>query len=209
MSHDHHHHGHAHHHDHGHAHDHGHDHAQDRAHDHAHDHSQGHAHGHGRSESRLLIALVVSALFMLLEVGAGLYAKSLALIADAGHMLTDAVSLMLAYIAIRVARRPADAARSYGYERLQVLSAFVNGLSLLVISVWIIAEAAERAWHPVPIDGRTMLWVALLGVAVNAIAFFILHDGDNENLNMRAAVAHVLSDLAASAATVLAALVIL
>ena len=195
MSHDHH---------HGHAHDHHHDHAH---HDHA--HGGAHDHAHGSSEGRLLIALAVSVLFMLLEVAAGIYSSSLALIADAGHMLTDAVSLVLAYVAIRVARRPADAARSYGYDRLQVLSAFINGLSLLAISAWIIIEAVQRTLSPLPIDGHTMLWVSALGVLVNLTAFAILHGGAAENLNMRAAVAHVLSDLAASAATVLAALVIL
>lgn len=143
------------------------------------------------------------------ELVAGLMSGSLALIADAGHMLTDAGALALAYAAIRISLRPADTRRSYGYDRVQVLAAFVNGLSLLFIAVWISAEALGRLWHPVPVMAMPMLVVAVVGLVVNLLMFAVLHGGDRENLNMSGALAHVLGDLAASVAAIAAAGIIL
>lgn len=146
---------------------------------------------------------------MVVEVVAGLLSGSLALIADAGHMLTDSASLALAYAAIRISARPADPRRSYGYDRLQILAAFVNGISLLFISLWIVVEAARRLFNPVEILAGPMLAVAIGGFVVNLAMFAVLHGGDHKNLNMSGAIAHVLSDLAGSAAAIIAALVIL
>ena len=101
--------------------------------------------------------------FMLAEVVGGMVSGSLALIADAGHMLTDFASLALAWFAFRLGRRPADPQRSYGYHRFQVLAAFVNGISLFVISAWIAVEAVIRLFEPVEVLGGTMLIVAVLG----------------------------------------------
>lgn len=200
MSHDHH-----HAHDHGHSHDHGHGHGH--GHDHAHHGHGAHAHGDG-SQKRLAIALVLAGLFMGAELVAGMLSGSLALIADAGHMFTDAASLALAYAAIQVSRRPADPRRSYGYDRFQVLAAFANGLSLLFIAVWICAEAVGRLLHPVEIMAGTMLWVAVGGLVINIVMFAVLHGGDRENLNMSGAIAHVIGDLAASVAAIAAALMV-
>lgn len=170
----------------------------------------GQAAGHGHdNETRVLWAFVLTAGFMGAEVAGGLISGSLALLADAAHMLTDAASLALAWTAFRVARRPADPRRSYGYHRGQVLAAFVNGAVLVAIVIWIFVEAVRRLHDPVPIQGGLMLAVAALGLAVNVAAFLVLHGGDRENLNMRGAAAHVLGDLLGSAAAIAGALVIL
>jgi cobalt-zinc-cadmium efflux system protein len=173
-------------------------------------HGHGHSHAQGAdSERRVLWALLLTAGFMGAEVVGGVISGSLALLADAAHMLTDAASLALAWVAFRVARRPADPRRSYGYHRGQVLAAFVNGAVLVAIVFWIFFEAVQRLREPVPVAGGLMLAVAALGLAVNVAAFLVLHGGDRQNLNLRGAAAHVLGDLLGSAAAILGAVVIL
>lgn len=146
---------------------------------------------------------------MLAELAGGLISGSLALLADAGHMLTDFAGLTLAWLGFRVARRPADAKRSYGYGRFGVLVAYTNGLALFAIAGWIVVEAVHRIQAPSEILGGVMLGVALAGLAVNIVAFWLLHSGDGQNLNMRAARLHVLGDLLGSLAALGAAVVIL
>ncbi len=146
---------------------------------------------------------------MVVEVIGGLWSGSLALLADAGHMLTDTVSLGLAWLAARLSRRPADALRTYGYHRLQILAAFVNGLFFLFIVAWIGFEAVQRLLMPQPVLGGVMLWVALAGLGINLVAFRLLHGGHRHNLNVRAALLHVLGDLLGSVAAIVAAGVIL
>ena len=183
-------------------------------HDHAHHHSpHDHAHGHGGSaatgtEARILWALVLTAGFMVAEFVGGVLAGSLALIADAGHMLADAAALTLALVSLRLARRPADLARSYGYHRLEVLAAFVNGLVLLALVAWIVIEAIRRLFAPIAVTSDVMLVIAVLGLAVNLASFAILSGGDRTSLNLHGALLHVLSDLLGSVAAVVAALVI-
>jgi len=169
-----------------------------------------HAHDHGSdNEQRVLWALLLTAGFMAVEVAGGLISGSLALLADAAHMLTDAAALALAWVAFRIARRPADPKRSYGYHRGQVLAAFVNGAVLVAIVFWIFFEAVQRLRAPVPVEGGLMLVVAALGLAVNIAAFLVLHGGDRQNLNLRGAAAHVLGDMLGSVAAIVGALVIL
>jgi cobalt-zinc-cadmium efflux system protein len=170
------------------------------AHDHHHDPAD--------NERRVLLTLLLTGGFMVAEVIGGLMAGSLALLADAGHMLTDTVSLALAFVAFRVGRWPHDARRTFGYHRFQVLAAFVNGLTLVLIVGWIAIEAIRRMLEPVEVLGVLMLVVALLGLLVNVVAFAILHGGDRHNLNIRGATLHVLADLLGSVAAVVAALVI-
>ena len=158
---------------------------------------------------RVQIALALTGTFMLVEVAGGILSGSLALLADAGHMLTDTMALALSAVAFRMSSRPADEKRSYGYQRFQILAAFVNGLSLLVIVGWILVEAIQRIVQPSPVMGQTMLIVATAGLCVNVIVFLILHGGDQDNLNMRGAALHVLGDLLGSIAAVTAALIIL
>jgi cobalt-zinc-cadmium efflux system protein len=146
---------------------------------------------------------------MAVEVAGGMLSGSLALLADAGHMLTDAIALLFAWIAFRVGRAPADARRSYGYHRLQVIAALFNGLTLIGVVGWIVIEAARRIAAPGEVLGGPMLAVAAVGLVVNLAAFAILHGGDRENLNLKAAAAHVVGDILGSAAAIAAAAVIL
>jgi cobalt-zinc-cadmium efflux system protein len=156
----------------------------------------------------VLLALVLTGGFMVVEVIGGLAAGSLALLADAGHMLTDTLSLALAFVAFRIGRWPQDSRRTYGYHRFQVLAAFVNGLTLVAIVGWIAIEATRRLLEPVEVLGGLMLAVAVIGLVVNIAAFAILHGGDRRNLNLRGAALHVLADMLGSVAAIVAALVI-
>ena len=146
---------------------------------------------------------------MIVEVVGGVVSGSLALLADAGHMLTDFAALAMAWGAFRVARRPANWRHSYGYDRVSILVAFVNGLTLFAISLWIIWEAVHRFMASGEVLAGTMLWVAIGGLAVNGIVFWILMGADQHNLNIRGAVLHVLGDLLGSAAAIAAAIIIL
>jgi cobalt-zinc-cadmium efflux system protein len=172
------------------------------------DHS--HTHGTGNlSERRLFWAGLLTAGTMLAEAIGGIYAGSLALLADAGHMLTDSAALALAWLAVRMAARPADWKRTYGFQRFEVLAAFANGLALFFISAVIAWEAVSRIFMPVEVLGGTMLVIATLGLLVNLGTLLILRTGGGANLNVRAALLHVMSDLLGSVAAILAALVIL
>jgi len=180
-------------------------------HDH-HQHDHDHAHVHEASESnlkRVMIALVLTGTFMFVEVVGGILSGSLALLADAGHMLTDTMALALAAAAFHVSKRPPGGSLTYGYQRFQILAAFVNGLSLLFIVGWILYEAVDRFINPRDILGETMLVVAAAGLVVNIISFAVLHTGDQENLNIRGAALHVAGDLLGSVAAMVAAIVII
>lgn len=163
----------------------------------------------GGNLTKVQIALVLTGVFMIVELVGGILSGSLALLADAGHMFTDTMALSLAAFAFHVSARPADSRRSFGYHRFQIIAAFVNGLSLLVIVAWILFEAVQRMLDPPDVIGRTMLIIACGGFVINIIAFYVLHSGDQENLNIRGAVLHVLGDLLGSAAAIVAAIVIL
>lgn len=167
-----------------------------------------HAHHNGNIR-RVTIALVFTAAFMIVEAIGGIISGSLALLADAGHMLTDTMALALAAFAFHVSKRPADERLTYGYQRFQILAAFVNGLSLLIIVGWIVFEAVSRFLEPEQVIGGTMLVVAIMGLVVNIIAFVVLHGGDRDNLNIRGAALHVAGDLLGSVATIVAAVVII
>lgn len=139
----------------------------------------------------------------------GIVSGSLALLADAAHMLTDFAALALAWLAFRFSRWPADRHRTYGFDRLQVLVAYSSGLSLFVIAAFICYEAVHRLSEPVPVAGGTMMLVAAAGLGINLVVFAILHSGDRDNLNMRAATVHVLGDMLGSVGAILAAGIIL
>ena len=172
----------------------------------AHSHANGHGHGNERAVG---IAAILTGSFMLAEVAGGIVSGSLALIADAAHMLTDFASLLLAWFAFRLARRPADWKRTYGFDRFSVLAAFVNGLSLFVIAAWICFEAYDRLHQPVEVLAGVMLWVAVAGLVINILAFWVLMRAEGDNLNIRAALLHVGGDLLGSVAAIVASLVIL
>jgi cobalt-zinc-cadmium efflux system protein len=153
--------------------------------------------------------MLLTGSFMLVEVAGGLISGSLALLADAGHMLTDTAALAMGWLGARLARRPADQLRSYGYHRTQVLAALLNGIGFIALVIWIVIEAWSRVREPVDILGGPMLAVAIAGLAINGIAFRMLHGEHQHDINVRAAALHVIGDLLGSVATIAAAVVIL
>ncbi|MEN3258874.1 CDF family zinc transporter ZitB [Sodalis endosymbiont of Spalangia cameroni] len=177
---------------------------------------RGHQHDHPSPDAqtgahkRLLAAFVVTALFMLVEAVGGWLSGSLALLADAGHMLTDTAALLMALLAVRFAARRPNSRHTFGYLRLTTLAAFLNALALLFITVMIVWEAAHRFLAPQPIAGWTMMSIAVAGLVANLVSFWLLHGGSGEkNINLRAAALHVLGDLLGSVGAIIAALVIL
>ena len=190
------------------AHTHPHHHGQHHAAD-SHDasHAHGHAHAPRAGTRRLGIALVILGTFTVVEAVGGYMANSIALLAEAAHMLADSASLLLAILAIRVAQRPASGRRTYGHGRYQPLAAFINGQMLLLLTVWVVYEAIGRLMHLPAVNGRLMLGIALLGGVANLAAFLALAGA--RSLNERGARVHVLSDLLGSAAASVAAALIL
>jgi cobalt-zinc-cadmium efflux system protein len=171
----------------------------------AHSHSHSHSHEHGGQ--RLSAALIILAAFTLVVAVGGYLANSIALLAEAAHMLADSASLLLAVIAVRAARRPADARRTYGHRRYQPLAAFVNGQLLLLLTLGVVYEAVRRLLHPPVVNAQLMLGIAILGGVANLVALLALAGG--LSLNERSARAHVMSDLLGSAAASVAAIIIL
>lgn len=155
------------------------------------------------------LAALLTGAFMFAELAGGVAAGSLALLADAGHMLTDFASLSLAWFGFRLSRRPADWMRTYGFDRFQVLVAFANGLALFAIAAWIVYEAAERLMSTPEVSGGIMVVIAAIGLLVNVAAFVLLQGADRDNLNVRGAAIHVLGDLFGSVAALIAGGVIL
>ena len=158
---------------------------------------------------RVAFAALLTFSFMIAEVVGGIVSGSLALLADAAHMLTDAGSLGLAWLGFKLAERPADDHRSFGWARFKILAAFVNGIALLLLAVWIVVEAIQRLMTPEPVMGNVLMGVAIAGLAVNIVAFVLLHGGDKEDLNLQGAFWHVVGDLLGSVAAIAAAVVII
>ncbi len=173
---------------------------------HAHGGRGGHAHGRGAARRSLALAVVVTTAFMVVEVSVGFWSGSLALLADAGHMLADSAALGLALFAQVFAGRPRTERSTYGYRRAEVLAAFVNGVGLAAVAVLILKEAIERYLTPVPIRGEAMLITAAAGLLVNLLVAAILMRSQRDSLNVRAAFAHVLSDALGSVGAILAGL---
>lgn len=194
------------------------------------DHDRDHSHGEAatRSQRRLLIAAAITGVFMIVEVIGGLISGSLALLADAGHMTTDFIALSMAWAGFAISRRPATSRYTFGYQRVQTLTAFLNGLTLIGVAIWIVFEAVKRVRNPSEVLAGPMLYVAIVGLLVNLLVFWILtrgggdhhgheaHDHDHshgdkdgQNLNMRGAVLHVLGDLLGSVAAIVAAVLIM
>ena len=185
-----------------------HDHGSEAHGSHGHSHGAGHVHG-STDKKRVLIATCLTAGFMVAEALGGLFTGSLALLADAGHMLADAIALGLAWYAFHLAGRPATGRLTYGFGQVKTLVAYTNGIAIFVIALWIVYEAWGRILTPAPVLGGPMLVVAVAGLLVNIASFFVLHGGDRESLNMRGAILHVLGDLLGSAAAIVAAIVII
>ena len=157
-----------------------------------------------RATRRLALVLVVTAVYAVAELFGGWLSNSLALLADAGHMVTDIVALTLALLAAWSARRPPDPTRTYGYRRVEILAALFNGVALIVIALFIFLEAWERFSQPPRVDVGLMAWIAAGGLLVNLVGARLLHDHQH-GMNMRAAYLHVLGDLLGSVGALLAA----
>jgi cobalt-zinc-cadmium efflux system protein len=181
-----------------------------------HDHSHGHSHGHGghshgenpQNSRALAAALAITAAYTVAEVIGGLITGSLALLADAGHMLSDNFSLGLALFAFWLSAKPPTPDRSFGYKRAEILAALVNGVTLVAISIWIFYEAYRRFLAPPEILGGWMMAVAVMGLFVNVAAAWVLMRSEAESLNLQGALRHILADLAGSVGVIAAALVI-
>jgi cobalt-zinc-cadmium efflux system protein len=190
---------------HAHQHDHTHRHA------HPHTHRDGRRHDHAREASQrtLLIVLALTFVYMLAEAIGGYLANSLALLSDAGHMLTDVAALTLSLFAVRFASRPATPRRTYGFYRLEILAALANGVTLIVLSLLICLEAYHRLRRPEAVQGWTLIWISAGGLAVNLTSAWMLSHSHDENLNVRGALLHVLGDLLGSVAAIAAGVMII
>lgn len=177
----------------------------------AHSHSHGHHH-HGaasaRNRKRLALSLGLAAVYMVAEAVGGWLTGSLALLADAGHMLSDVAALGLSLFAMWMARRPATSRKTYGYRRTEILAALANGATLVAISVFILFEAWERFQNPPEVDAAGMMGIATGGLLVNLASLWILHEGRDESLNVRGAWLHVLTDALGSVQAIAAGVVI-
>jgi len=173
---------------------------------HSHDHSNEHL---SDSQNRIAIAFFITSLFMVAEVVGGIAFNSLALLADAGHMISDITALGLSWVAIRIGKRVPTDRHTFGFKRSEILAAWLNGLALWLIVALIFFEAAHRLFNPEPVRGLGMLIVAGLGLGVNLLMAWLLFENRRENLNMKAAFIHVVSDALGSVGAILGALIIL
>jgi cobalt-zinc-cadmium efflux system protein len=209
-------------HDHSHADDHGHDHADDHDHDHDHkDHGHSHSHGHGHSHGpgghhhapkdmgrAFAIGVALNSVFVAAEVVIGLYSGSMALLADAGHNLSDVLSLILAWVAIVLARRAPTARRTYGLRKGTILASLTNAVLLFVAVGAIASESIHRLVAPSSVESNLVMWTAGLGVVINTATALLFMRGSHEDLNVRGAFLHMATDAAVSLAVVIGAFVI-
>lgn len=175
---------------------------------HNHSHHEAHTHRIAGNKRRLTYALVLAGVYMIAEVVGGIITNSLALLADAGHMLADVAAIALSLAAMWIAERPPSSQRTYGYYRAEILAALVNGATLVAIAIFIIYEALDRLREPEEVAGALMLGIATGGLIVNLVMLRMLHGGKEESLNVRGAWLHVFTDTLGSVGTIVAALLI-
>lgn len=177
---------------------------------HGHNHAH-HDHTHGANKKTLTIAFFIITAYMIVEAVGGILTNSLALLSDAGHMLSDAISLGVGVLAFKFGEKVADYSRTYGYRRFEILAAVFNGVTLIIIAIFICIEAFERFMNPPEIATGGMLSIAIVGLLVNIlVAWILMRGGDtHDNLNMRAAFLHVIGDMLGSVAAIVAALFIM
>ncbi|MCM2323918.1 MAG: cation diffusion facilitator family transporter [Oligoflexia bacterium] len=204
-----------HNHDAGHGHDdhgngeHGHEHEHEHDHDNDHGHGHGHSHAHGKAPRAIVRAMVVTLIFMGIEVAGGLISNSLALLSDAGHMLTDVGAMLLSLFAIWVARRPSTASMTFGYHRAEILGALISGLLIWLIAGVLVFEAIGRLQAPPEVNGRVLLGVAAIGLLANLASLGMLHSAKKENINVRAAYLHIVADSLGSVGAILAGVILM
>ena len=193
-------------------------HAHHSHHHHHHDHSHGlaphdhlHSHDHDRKASQrlLFIVLTLTLVYMIAEAVGGYLANSLALLSDAGHMFTDVAALALSLFAVRFASRPSTPRKTYGFYRLEILAALVNGVTLIVLSLLICFEAYKRLRSPEEINGWLLIIISSGGLIINLISAYLLSHSHQESLNVRGAFLHVLGDLLGSVAAVVAGIMVI
>ena len=179
-------------------------------HHHGHHHGHDHAHGHSANKKALFLSFLLITTFMVVEVIGGVLTNSLALLADAGHMLSDAVALGLSFFALKLGERKASHAKTFGYKRFEIIAAALNGLTLILISLYIFYEAVHRFTNPPEVQSTGMLAISIIGLLVNIVAAWILMSGGKgENLNVRSAFLHVLGDMLGSVGAIVAALLMI
>ncbi|UOQ95166.1 cation diffusion facilitator family transporter [Halobacillus shinanisalinarum] len=171
----------------------------------------GHNHTHGANKKALLISFIITTTYMVIEAIGGFLTNSLALLSDAGHMLSDSVSLGVGVLAFVMGEKVADYSKTYGYKRFEILAALFNGVTLVLISLYIFYEAYQRFTNPPEVGSMGMLTIAIIGLIVNiSVAWILMRQGDTkENLNLRGAFLHVLGDLLGSVGAIVAALLIM
>ncbi len=189
--------------------------SQEHEHSHTHEHQAagggghaGHDHTAGATQRSLTIALALTTAFLLVELIGGVVTQSLALLSDAAHMFTDTAALAIALLAIRVARRPADGRRTFGYHRFEILAAALNAMLLFGVAVYIVYEAYLRLEAPPEIQSTGMLFIAVIGLVVNLISMKVLASGQDASLNIKGAYLEVWSDMVGSVGVIAGALVI-
>jgi cobalt-zinc-cadmium efflux system protein len=181
---------------------------------HHHSHEHGHSHGHGHhhhsgNKTALFWAFIIIASFMFVEVIGGILTNSLALLSDAGHMLSDAAALGLSLFALKLGEKQGTKNKTYGFKRFEIIAAALNGITLILIAIYIFYEAYDRFLSPPVVQSSGMLIISTIGLLVNILAAWILMKGDKENLNVRSAFLHVIGDMLGSFGAIVAALLIL
>jgi cobalt-zinc-cadmium efflux system protein len=174
-------------------------------------HDHRHNHTHGANKKVLLISFIIITSYMIIEAVGGFITNSLALLSDAGHMLGDSISLAIALIAFKLAEKAANHSKTFGYKRFEILAALLNGVTLILIALYIFSESIERFTHPPEVATTGMLIISVIGLSVNIlVAWIMMRGGDTEdNLNMHGAFLHVLSDMLGSVGAIVAALLIM
>ena len=174
-------------------------------------HDHGHDHTHDANKKTLMISFIIITCYMMIEAFGGFMTNSLALLSDAGHMLSDAISLGIALLAFTLGEKAANHSKTYGYKRFEILAAVLNGVTLVLIAIYIFYEAIQRFQNPPEIASTGMLIIAIIGLLINIlVAWIMMRGGDiEENLNMRGAYLHVMSDMLGSIGAIIAALLII
>jgi len=184
-----------------------HSHTDDHNHHEAHEHTFGKGYAGGKKD--LLIAFSITVLMMIAEVIGGLLSNSLALLSDAGHMLIDNIALLLSFFAMKFSTMPATEKKTFGFYRLEILAALINGITLVLISLYIIYEAYFRIVHPQPVHGALMLIIAIVGLMVNIVGAAVLMKHRHSNLNIRGAFLHIVGDAGVSVGVIIGGIVII
>ena len=188
---------------------HHHDHHDDHLHHHHDGEEDGHQHDHQHHlQGKFRFAILLTTFVFGVELVGGILSNSLALLSDAAHVFSDSLSLIMSWLAIHLSTRPATSSRTYGYHRTEVFAAFINGVSLIAISVWIFYEAVQRFIEPEPVKSKEMLVVAIFGFIANMVIVWLFHGEGHKNLNVRSAVLHVIGDALASVGVIVGGVVI-